>query len=83
MDWLSPEAGSATHGSLRVSVEITGPSPERVELWVDGTPVGLLSASHSLNWETWSLPEGPEKEFRTPVSSTGPHFESTGIRAPS
>ncbi|RKH37588.1 Ig-like domain-containing protein [Corallococcus sicarius] len=59
VNWLSPEAGSSTNGTLRVSVEVTGPSPDRVELLVDGTPVGLFSASHSLNWETWSLAEGP------------------------
>ncbi|RKH55252.1 Ig-like domain-containing protein [Corallococcus llansteffanensis] len=59
VSWLSPEAGNSTNGTLRVSVEVTGPTPDRVELLVDGTPVGLLSASHSLNWETWSLPEGP------------------------
>ncbi|RKG97648.1 hypothetical protein D7V97_34050 [Corallococcus sp. CA053C] len=59
VNWLSPEAGSSTNGTLRVSVEVTGSTPDRVELWVDGTPVGVLSASHSLDWETWSLPEGP------------------------
>lgn len=59
VNWLAPEAGSATNGTVQVRVEVTGPTPERVELLVDGTPVGLLSASHSLNWETWSLPEGP------------------------
>lgn len=59
VNWLSPEAGSSTNGTLRVSVEVTGPTPDRVELWVDGTSVGPLSASHSLNWEAWLLPEGP------------------------
>ncbi|MFB1482412.1 Ig-like domain-containing protein [Corallococcus sp. RDP092CA] len=56
--WLSPEAGASINGALEIRMEVTGPVPERVELWVDGTPVAQLVAPYEFSWETWSVAEG-------------------------
>ncbi|NNC17796.1 Ig-like domain-containing protein [Corallococcus exiguus] len=58
LDWLSPTADSSTNGPLQIQVEVMGPTPDRVELLVDGAPVAALDAPYSLKWETWLTQEG-------------------------
>ncbi|MCY1030441.1 Ig-like domain-containing protein [Corallococcus sp. BB11-1] len=58
VSWVSPGPESYTNGTLQVRMEVTGPTPERVELLVDGAPVASLPASYTLDWDTGATPEG-------------------------
>ncbi|WP_223641551.1 Ig-like domain-containing protein [Corallococcus sp. EGB] len=59
IDWVSPETNSYTNSHVLIRVDVAGSKPERLELLVDGVVVAPLSASSELQFETWTLSEGP------------------------
>ncbi|MCE9669014.1 Ig-like domain-containing protein [Myxococcus stipitatus] len=51
-----------TNGKLNISVELSGPVPDTVELLVDGAPVLTLLPPYRIRWDTQELDEG-EREL--------------------
>lgn len=58
INWVSPAADSSTNGTLRIQVEVLGPTPDRVELLVDGALVSTMETPYSWEWETGLTAEG-------------------------
>lgn len=59
VQWVSPKEGSQVGSIARLQVQLTGATPETVDLLVDGTAVSTLKDPFVLDWETQSVSEGP------------------------
>jgi hypothetical protein len=54
----SPDADLFTNGSVAVQVTVSGGTPDRVELFLDGTLLTQLPAPYAFGWDTGSIAEG-------------------------
>ncbi|NPC74355.1 Ig-like domain-containing protein [Corallococcus exiguus] len=59
VQWVSPKEGAQVGSIARLQVQLTGATPETVDLLVDGTAVATLKEPFVLDWETQSVSEGP------------------------
>ncbi|TNV64803.1 hypothetical protein FH620_11435 [Corallococcus exiguus] len=59
VQWVSPQDGAQVGSIARLQVQLTGATPETVDLLVDGTAVAALKEPFVLDWETQSVSEGP------------------------
>ncbi|NOK38279.1 Ig-like domain-containing protein [Corallococcus exercitus] len=59
IQWVSPSEGAQVGSITRLQVQLTGATPEAVDLLVDGTAVATLKEPFVLDWETQSVSEGP------------------------
>jgi hypothetical protein len=66
---------SITNGDVQLSVTVTGPAPEEVELLVDGETVATLTAPYELRWSTRLISEGTH-ELSARVTLEGHRFTS-------
>lgn len=91
-----PSGKTFTNGSVDIRVELSGSTPERVELLLDGAPVAVLEPPYVFRWDTSSTPEGshrlqvnalfknkvyPSEAREIVVDRTGPHV-LTRVPAP-
>ncbi|WP_158622297.1 Ig-like domain-containing protein [Corallococcus sp. CA047B] len=59
VNWSSPVQEAWVVGATaRIQVNLTGPTPDAVELIADGRTVAMLASPYMLDWETRSIAEG-------------------------